>query len=302
MSQPTIQTTLLGRLGNQMFTYAATRVMALDNGCHLQLTEEWIRAHNVTCRLDCFNLSDNVTFAPSKRFSALQKIGYFIYMLKCRHKDINQVADIEKKYQKFFNRFGLILNQEGYLKPLKLRARNFYALGYLQSDMFFSKYEKIIRKELSFRDEKLSSAALLLGEKLKSSNSVCLHIRMGDYMNDPIFGVCGLDYYYRAIKRMKELLPNAVYYIFSDNVEKAKEALSKVDGISLRVIDAKYNDQESLYLGICCRNFIMSNSTFSWWMQYLSDNKNKIVVAPNKWYNTKRPCDIYQENWKLVEV
>ena len=30
MSRPTIQTTLLGRLGNQLFTYSATRVMGLS--------------------------------------------------------------------------------------------------------------------------------------------------------------------------------------------------------------------------------------------------------------------------------
>lgn len=303
MMAKTIQTTLLGRLGNQLFTYAATRVMALENNFNLELTEEWVRNHGFTCRLDCFNLpADVVKTAPAKHFSLKQKIGYFIYMLMCRHKTIDQVYEVEKKYQQLFHRFGLILNQEGYIKPLPMNHQNWYALGYFQCDKYFVKYEDLIRKELTFREEALCVDAITLGKEIKSKNSVCMHIRMGDYMKDPVFGVCGLDYYYRALNRMKLLNPEAEIFVFSDNIELVKEAMKDVKDIEFHYIDAKYNDQESMFLGSCCRHFIMSNSTFSWWMQYLSDNKNKIVLAPNKWYNTNNPCAIYQDNWLLVEV
>ena len=49
-----------------------------------------------------------------------------------------------------------------------------------------------------------------------------------------------------------------------------------------------------------CKNFIMSNSSFSWWAQYLSKNKNKKVIAPYRWYNNDIRCDIYQDNWKII--
>lgn len=303
MPKSVIQTTLLGRLGNQLFIYAATRVMALENGCNLQLTEEWVRAHGFTCRLDCFNLpTDVVSTVPSKIFSLKQKIGYFIYMLMCRHKTIDKVYEVEKKCQRLFHRFGLILNQEGYIKPLKLNDKDWYALGYFQCEKYFSKYEGLIRKELTFREDKLSADAIELGREIKSRNSVCMHIRMGDYMKDPVFGVCTLDYYMRALAKMKEQNPEGEIYVFTDNVDLVKDAMKGIKDSEFHYIDAKYNDQESMFLGTCCRHFIISNSTFSWWMQYLSDNKSKIVLAPDKWYNTNNPCDIYQDNWQLVEV
>lgn len=303
MSKPKIQVTLLGRLGNQLFIYAATRIMALENDCDLQLTEEWVRAHGTSYRLDCFNLPKGVvSLVPSKRFSIKQKLGYFIYMLMCRHKTIDKVYEVEKKYQKLFHRFGLILNQEGYIKPLKLNNLNWYALGYFQCDKYFSMHENLIRKELTFREDKLSADAIFLGREIKSKNSVCMHIRMGDYVKDPVFGVCTLDYYMRALAKMKELNPEGEIYVFTDNVDLVKDAMKDIKDSEFHYVDAKYNDQESMFLGSCCRHFIMSNSTFSWWMQYLSDNKSKIVLAPNKWYNTNNPCDIHQDNWQLIDI
>ena len=303
MSRPTIQTTLLGRLGNQLFTYSATRVMALESGCQLVLTGDALERFHAQNRLGCFHLPDDVLFKEDKSFNLRQKIGYFLYLCLCRHKNICQIADIESKYQKLFHRFGLILNQEGYLKPLPLSKGSWYALGYFQSDKYFAKHEELIRKELTFRTELFSLDVVSLGLEIHSNpKSVCLHIRRGDYLNDPTFFVCDNIYYFRALEQMQKLVPDATYYVFSDNIDDVRNLFSKYENLTFHYIDSKYTDQESLYLGSCCRNFIMTNSTFSWWMQYLSDNKNKVVLAPSRWYNTNNPCDIYQDNWMLVDT
>ena len=51
-----------------------------------------------------------------------------------------------------------------------------------------------------------------------------------------------------------------------------------------------------------CDNYILSNSSFSFWTQFLSYNNDKTVVAPSKWTNNNQVIDIYQNNWIKVDV
>ena len=47
-------------------------------------------------------------------------------------------------------------------------------------------------------------------------------------------------------------------------------------------------------------NFVISNSTFSWWAQHLAENEEKIVIAPSRWCNDKRPVGLYEKNWTIL--
>ena len=47
------------------------------------------------------------------------------------------------------------------------------------------------------------------------------------------------------------------------------------------------------------KNFIIPNSTFAWWAAWLSQKKNKIIVAPSKWSGliSENTYDIVPNDW-----
>jgi hypothetical protein len=59
---------------------------------------------------------------------------------------------------------------------------------------------------------------------------------------------------------------------------------------------------EDLYLLSQCDAHILTNSSFSWWGNYLGKEKEKTVV-PNIWFGPHGPKDthdVYRDNWIKV--
>ena len=59
---------------------------------------------------------------------------------------------------------------------------------------------------------------------------------------------------------------------------------------------------EKIKLMSMCKHFIISNSSFSWWAQFLSNYDEKVVIAPNMWFRNGEKCGLYMDNWILIEV
>lgn len=285
---------MLGRLGNQMFIYAFVRRLTLDLGLDANLIVD--PKEN---RLTCFKLSSKVHFVTSSDYSLRQNLGIFLYrLMTCGNKPISKITQIEKRYQFLFHHFNLHYSQEGCLVPSS-RFDNLAVLGYFQSETCFLSCKNVVLKEFTFKSE-IQSRCEKLKDEMNEVESCCVHIRMGDYLNSDIFGVCGIDYYGRAMKLMRQNKPQIKFFIFSDSIEDVKSSFDWSD-CSVSFISETFSDQESMYLGSQCKHYILSNSTFSWWMQYLSKNTGKVVIAPSRWFNQDRPCHIYQNNWTLIE-
>ena len=190
---------------------------------------------------------------------------------------------------------------DGYLNILsEVRKKNTLCNGYFQSEKFFYKYRGIILNDLTFSDS-VKSSCYSYSEIIKRSfNPICLHIRLGDYVKHSFHGVADINYYVKAIKKIRELKPNSTLFVFSDNIELVKGQLHNIS--NLIYIPSELSDHQTMYLGSLCDDFIISNSSFSWWMQYLSNKDDRIVIAPSRWYAKPCPCEIYQDNWFLIEV
>lgn len=99
---------------------------------------------------------------------------------------------------------------------------------------------------------------------------------------------------------MKQKVRNAKFFVFSDDIEWVKENMNfPEDSVFESGNDPVWEKLRMMY---SCKHFIISNSTFSWWAQYLSRNSEKVVIAPNKWRNKGVWQDIYQENWNIIKI
>ncbi len=173
--------------------------------------------------------------------------------------------------------------------------------GFWQSEKFFSDIKDILKKELEPK-KKLTESNKELYEIINDTESVCITIRRGDYISNEkfkkIYYICDENYFYRGVNKIKELVKNPTLIVFSDDVEWAKENLDF--GVKTYYETGKDDACEKIRLMSACKHFVISNSSFSWWAQYLSNNENKIVIAPKNWYTNGDNGDIYQDFWTLI--
>jgi hypothetical protein len=178
---------------------------------------------------------------------------------------------------------------------------NSYLDGYFQSEKYFVEMKEILRDEFSLVDQ-LPKKYSLLDEKIKSINSVAIHVRRGDYLSNKdtlrIHGVCSIDYYTNAINLIKERVSDPIFYIFSDDINWVKNNLDLPENSEF--IDGNENRPEiDLTLMMSCKHFIIANSSFSWWGAWLSSFESKVVIAPTPWFDDANYVaeDIYSKQW-----
>lgn len=193
--------------------------------------------------------------------------------------------------------------QNRYYKLMKKNSPKILGEGsYYQSEWYFKKITGKVRNYFRIGTLASEENCKLLRE-ISNCTSVCVHIRRGDYLDPEWLNlqVCTEEYYYKAMCYIKRKIKDPVFYVFSnthEDIAYIKNTFSFSGDI--RYVDMDNPDYEELRLMSACKHFIICNSTFSWWGQYLADNPDKIVVAPKKWDKSGHRCEIYQEFWHLV--
>jgi hypothetical protein len=171
-----------------------------------------------------------------------------------------------------------------------LVAGHVYLEGYWGNEKYFKEIDVIIRHEFTLRDP-LGPENEDMARLISSGEAVSIHVRRGDYISDAathsFHGTCSLEYYQKAVQMMSKTVANPCFYVFSDDIEWCKRNL-KFDYPMVYVEQNGIGQaHKDLFLMSRCRHNIIANSTFSWWGAWLNPNRNKIVVAPRRWFSAK---------------
>lgn len=179
-------------------------------------------------------------------------------------------------------------------------GKSCYLIGHFQSYKFFQPCRDLILSEYQFDTGKLSEKTREMASRIQAENSVSIHVRRGDYMNEFYYNmlgaVCNLDYYRRAIERIRQLVANPHFFIFSDDKEYVAENL-KMENATFVDFNSGSDSWQDMYLMSLCNNNIIANSSFSWWAAWLNDNPSKIVIAPSRWFVHVGHDELVPEDW-----
>ena len=182
---------------------------------------------------------------------------------------------------------------------------NEYLTGWWQSPKYFCTVENEIKNTFKFpllKDE----INIQNMNMIKSTNSVGIHVRRGDYLKYPEYVNLGdSQYYTKAIERIKlQEKDKITWFIFSNDIEWCKQNLP-FDGFDKCMYitnNTGLDSYKDMQLMAACKKLIIANSSFSWWAGYLNEYGN--IIAPEKYFvdNQGFNKDIYPENWERISV
>ena len=257
----------MGRLGNQMFQYAALKGIARNRNfefCipyHPNYVDDGIGNLLRSELFDCFDFKvDNVSMVetsyvnePHFRFS-----------------------------EDLFNNC----------------PDNVSLVGFFQTDKYFRNIENEIRKDFTFKKEIYESCSQTFNE-LELKDPIALHIRRGDYtINSDRHPTLPMEYYSKALSQFPD---DSSVVVFSDDSDRCGEQeIFSSDRVLISTNADTYHD---LCLMSLCSNFIIANSTFSWWGAVLA-NTGK-VCYPSLWFGPSLNNDLkdlFLDNWTRVDV
>lgn len=304
---------LQGRIGNQIFMYATARMIQKlknDNDT-IYIEDTWNESpegYHYDNSLMHYPL-ENVQYVhdldmwESARMSKLRRNWAFINRVIERDKDIDSMYSVGRHFQWLYNSLGIFHMENGYVAYPKHFKRDVYVHGYFQSEKFFEPIQDEIRKTF-FLESELEKANYPDLEKIKERNTVCISIKVQHNAGNYMYDVCNEQYYEKAINYIIENVENPLFFICSDDVNYVKEHLIDTSKYEVVTQAAEMPVHLSLSAMACSKHFIIGNTSFGWWAQYLSTNPDKIVIVPDRWYNGlgQWQYDIYQDNMVRIEV
>jgi len=254
----------MGRLGNQMFQFAALKGIAKQNGYEFcfppsKRSNEW---------------TDHQLFEPFKLgATTLLNVQFIdqdrpIYPEGCFHFD-----------EDLFNNCPDWISLQ----------------GYFQSEKYFKHIREDIIKDFEFRDEILEPAKKTISYW---KNPIALHIRRTDYVTNPNHTALSMDYYERALSEFDESFE---VIIFSDEPQWCME--QKLFSSDRFMVSETGNNYMDLCLMTLCSGHIIANSSFSWWGAWLSNSKKIIAPSgwfkgsQNEHLDTK---DLIPDSWIVI--
>lgn len=279
---------ITGGLGNQLFQYAIGRALTLRLGCELVLDTSFYMQQTLRkYELNKFNIQARL--ATKAEINTAGAGRCLIARL------IRKLGFTSLLYPSYIRENESI----SYVSAIDDCQAGCYLDGYWQNPTYFNEYKETLSKDFT-PIKPISNLAMIWFDKIKTTESVSVHVRRGDYIENvhtnTLHGICSLEYYRTAINHMQREVKAPVFYIFSDDIQWCKDNLKFID--NAHFVDDTTSAIDDLVLMQHCKANVIANSTFSWWGAWLNLSQ-ELQVAPKNWFSTpgRNSLEIYPELW-----
>lgn len=284
---------VIGGLGNQMFQYAAGRALSLRKSTPLALDVSGFENYGLHHGFELQRV-----FSPTCEIASKADVRG---VLGWQSPLIMRRIVSRTPFAAFCSQRFIVEPHFQYWPGINNLPKDCYLLGYWQSEKYFADVASQIRADFIFKLP-LDGLNVNVVENIGHVNAVSLHVRRGDYANNPkttaTHGLCSMDYYLSAIQHVVDRVENPHFFVFSDDIPWVKDNLKinfPCHYIGHNQGDESYNDMRLMSL---CKHHIIANSSFSWWGAWLNPSLEKIVVSPKRWFAIEKDAlDLIPQTW-----
>jgi Glycosyl transferase family 11 len=292
MSQLRCIIQVMGGLGNQLFQYALGRSLEIE------------RDADVRYDLAMYNMPGERELSLLKYRTSVRAVSEFdkFTMRLSMGRTLGRIAPLLNLASAGWRVYNDPRN--GCDSAVRDLHGRWYLRGWWQSPAYFDSIRATLLKELQ-PSETLTGTNLDMSRRIEQSNSVCVHVRRGDYVSSPVYSrilkTQTAEYYLAAMAEIRQRIADAKFFVFSDDAEWTQQHIQ----MDAPIVHVHHNGPKQDYLDLhlmsCCRHFITANSTFSWWGAWLSGHEGKIVIVPDVWGATGDgpPTGLIPKDWQL---
>jgi hypothetical protein len=183
-------------------------------------------------------------------------------------------------------------------ESIKLDSENYDLEGWFQSEKYFD--EGLTKHYFEFKTNLIDKLKNAYKEAF-SKKTILLSIRRGDFVDHPDYFQLPITYYILALLHNFPDWKERNLIILSDDIDYCEFHFSFLDNA---FFGSQLSGIEQLALGSLCDDFIISNSTFSWWCAWLGEKEHSTVVRPLHYFTATKnkkdnDKDYFPERWKI---
>ena len=283
---------ILGGLGNQMFQYALYTAL---------------QRHHPEAAV----MADLHTFHGYRRPFQLENA----FGIRVQRASYGEVARVAYPYPDFQSwRVGSRLLPKRRTMCVEPRSLAFvpdavswqgsvYYDGYWQHEAYFSDCRATLLEQFRFPAFD-SENNLALAARLRSEETVAVHVRRTDYVGNPMFhDLCASGYYAEAIRHIRQHTGARLFCIFSDDAAWCKAQLQPLlDGTETIFVDWNSGERsvQDMHLMTLCRHHVTANSSFSWWGAWLAAQEEAVNIGPRLWWRQAGTASPVPTHWLTI--